>query len=65
MRLIVLTSAREGSKVYVNPTQITTISECFGGEATIVAFVGDDNSYLKVLESAEYIAKMVEGEQNG
>ena len=59
MRLIVLTSQRDGSKVYVNPAHIVTISECFGGEATIVAFIGGDYAYIKVLESAESIAKMV------
>ena len=62
MRLIVLTSQRDGSKVYVNPAHIVTISECLGNEETIVAFAGGDNEYIKVLESAESIARMVEGE---
>lgn len=65
MRLITLTSKRDGSKLYINPSHIMIISECFGDEAaTIVEFANGD-SYVKVLESAESIAKMVEGEQNG
>lgn len=64
MRLITLT-LKSGRKVYINPAHIVTISECFDGEETIVAFIGGDNAYIKVLESAESVTKMVEGEQNG
>ena len=65
MRLIVLTLKRDGSKVYVNPAHIMIVSECFDDKAvTIVEFANGD-SYVKVLESAESIARMVEGEQNG
>lgn len=64
MRLITLTLKSNGEKVYVNPTHIMIVSKCFdSGEATVEFSNGD--SYIKVLESAESVAKMVEGEQNG
>lgn len=64
MRLITLTLKSNGEKVYVNPTHIMIISDYFSDGETTVEFSNGD-SYIRVLESAESIAKMVEGEQNG
>lgn len=62
MRLITLT-LKEGVKVYVNPEYIIAVCER-GFGTTSVDIIGELSS-LEVLEGAESIAKMVEGEQNG
>ena len=62
MKLITLT-LKNGTKVYVNPAHIAIISQCFDDEGgAIVDFIGGDNTYIKVLESAETVAKRVEEE---
>ena len=62
MKLITLTLKGNGDKVYANPARINFIYQMDDG--CVVGFDGLGN-YIKVLESAESVAKMVEGEQNG
>lgn len=57
MKLIILTSAYDGSKVYVNRDHVSTIFSNNNNES-IVTLMGDRNVVVK--ESPESIVKLIE-----
>lgn len=62
MKFIILTRLEDGKRIYVNPNNICTFCKTYyADDGTIVSFVGDENCYIKVSESPEAIAKLIEG----
>lgn len=61
MRMITLTRASDGSKVYVNPEHISMVSSSPLSEKgkTIVSTSGDISLYVIVMESPETVVKML------
>lgn len=59
MKLIILTKAYNGSKVYVNPEHISMISANDNYES-VVKLIGDESTYLAVKESPDSIVKLIE-----
>ena len=63
MRLIVVTRYVDGKTIYVNPEQVCAVYPYFKHEdQTVIQFSGSDENYLVVLESADSVACMMEGE---
>lgn len=59
MKMITLTSVYNGSKVYVNPENISVISANDNNES-VVTLIGDKSTYLVVKESPDSIVKLIE-----
>lgn len=63
MRLIVVTRHADGKKIYVNPEQVCAVCPCYKKEdKTVIQLSGSDENYLTVIESADSVACMMEGE---
>ena len=63
MRLIIVSRKTDVAKVYVNPENICAVYPRFDNkEITIIQFPGNDENYLEVIESADSVASMMEGE---
>ena len=63
MRMIIVSRMSDGAKVYVNPENVCAVYPRFDNkEITIIQFSGNDNNYLEVIESADSVACMMEGE---
>lgn len=56
--MITLTSAIDGSKVYVNPNQICAVFTEYSGEHTIIQFSGSTRIII-VLESVETVYNLI------
>lgn len=63
MRMIIVSRKIDGAKVYVNPENICAVYQRYDNkEITIIQFSGSDENYLEVIESADSVACMMEGE---
>ena len=63
MRVIIVSRKSDGAKVYVNPENICAVYPRFDNkEITVIQFSGNDENYLEVIESADSVACMMEGE---
>ena len=60
MRLIIVTRVIDGAKMYVNPENVCAVYQYYKKDTTIIQFVGAEENYLKVLESADSVANMME-----
>ncbi len=61
MKFIILTKAFDGKAVYVNPKHICFMGITSNGNDTLIQFCGDDENYIRVLESPETIAELCKG----
>lgn len=61
--LIELKLKKNGKKVFVNPSKISCIFQMDGEDGCVIVY--DFGSCVEVVEDADTVAKMVEGEQNG
>ena len=59
MTLIIVTVKGDGRKAYVNPNNICAVYPNGQNEGAIIQFVGDEENYIRVAESADSIANMV------
>lgn len=66
MKLITLTRAADGSKIYVNPDYISVLCARHGKETTtVISLVGEVDSYVEVKESPDTVADLAQrGEHN-
>ena len=63
MNVIIVSRKIDGAKVYVNPENICAVYQRYDNkEITIIQFTGSDENYLEVIESADSVAGMMEGE---
>lgn len=60
MKLIKLTRANDGSKVFINPDAISMVSKYDDDKTTIVSLIGDSFAYVMVKESPDSIVKLIE-----
>ena len=60
MRLIIVTRAIDGVKIYVNPEKVCAVYPYYKRDSTVIQFAGAEENYLEVLESADSIANMME-----
>ena len=60
MRLITLTRKSDGAKMYVNPEQICAVYPYYKKDSTVIQFVGDNDNFIKVLESVDSIATILQ-----
>lgn len=60
MRLIIVTRAIDGAKMYINPENVCAVYPFYKRDTTVIQFAGAEENYLEVLESAESIANMME-----
>ena len=61
MRLIIVTRAYDGAKVYVNPEKVCAVYPYYTkSSSTVIQFEGAVENYLEVVESVDSIANMME-----
>lgn len=63
MRFIILTRVSDGQDIYVNPSQVVSITRCYGKATTMVYLVGE--TYHEVLESPETVVRLCQAEDKG
>ena len=66
MKLIILTRACNGSRVYVNPNQICCIYRIYeydDKETTAIRFAGEAHNFIDVKERPEVIEDIIKAEK--